>query len=122
MACWCINPTPEWIDLPGKNDAREAPGPADAYRLLYEDAQRSIASQEQKVDELRSRAGILLSAAAVVSAFLGAGPLTTDRAHPATVLGVLAFAGVVATTLAILVPWPFIKWEWRFGTKKILGD
>lgn len=58
MACWCINPTPEWIDLPGKNDAREAPGPADAYRLLYEDAQRSIASQEQKVDELRGRAGI----------------------------------------------------------------
>jgi hypothetical protein len=51
-------------------------GNPEAYALLFSEAVRSLAAQEASVDELRTRSGVMMSAAGVVSAFLGSAALT----------------------------------------------
>ncbi len=40
-------------------------GPAEGYALAYEEAKRALEEQERVVTELRSRAGVLIGAAAI---------------------------------------------------------
>ncbi len=60
----------------GHSRPSEAPGEPEAYALLYAEAIRNLSAQESSLDELRGRAGVMLSAAGVVSAFLGSSTLT----------------------------------------------
>ena len=48
--------------------ARAAP---EAYKLAYEEARRALDEQERALAELRSRAGVVLGAAAVTTSFFG---------------------------------------------------
>lgn len=54
----------------------EAParaGAPEGYALAYEEAKRALEEQERVVAELRSRAGVLIGAAAITTSFFGGG-------------------------------------------------
>jgi hypothetical protein len=74
---------------------------AAVYEIAYAEAVRALSEQFALVESLRSRAGLLLSAGAVTTSFLGAQAL--DRAG----LGALAWLGLAAfcaaSTLCLLV-------------------
>lgn len=76
--------------------------------LIYEEALRGWFLQSSVLDELRNRTGILLSAASVSAAFLGAADV--DRHRDFTWLGYSALGVfVIAIALAVSVLWP-AKW------------
>jgi hypothetical protein len=50
---------------------------ADGYRLAYDEAVRALTRQQSALDEFRTRAGILLSGAAIATSFLGGQALDT---------------------------------------------
>jgi hypothetical protein len=77
---------------------------ADAYRLAYEEAVRTLSQQEGVMESFRSRAGALLSAAAITTSFLGAQALHTGEAGPTVWLALACFAGLSGTILAMLLP------------------
>lgn len=78
------------------------------YRVAYEEAVRALAEQQAEIDSFRSRAGLLLSTAAISTSFLGAPSLEGGSSHWTAWLGLLAFVGVAVVSLAIL--WPH-RWE-----------
>lgn len=77
---------------------------ADAYRLAYEEAVRTLSQQDGVMETFRTRAGVLLSAAAVTTSFLGAQALHTGHAGPAVWLALACFAGLSGSVLAMLLP------------------
>jgi hypothetical protein len=99
--------------------SEEAPGEPDAYRLALDEAIRAIEGQRESLDELRARAGILLSAALLVGALLG-GP-----ASQTTGLSFVAAAAVLlvlAVAVSLLVLRPTGGWKFSLGTKALLKD
>jgi hypothetical protein len=114
----------------------EAPGDPEAYALLFSEAVRALSAQEASLDELRARAGTMLSAAGVISAFLGTAALTiasglsTRGPNPTPWNSVLLiYAGVlVAVVLMIGSSALFVSllparsWIFRVGTRDLLRD
>ena len=100
------------------------------HEVIYELALRALTSQRERVDNIRGRAATLLSAAAIVTAFLGAeaikdtklqgGRLVPDRSlEPAEIVGLAAFVGVGLACLLIL--WPRSKkWRFEMSAKKLV--
>ncbi len=91
--------------------------------VIFAEAVRRITEQRQRLENVRSRAGLLLSAAAVVTSFLGsealkdpAGTNTFEAGQQtlecAELVAVLAFVGVCATCLCVLLP---KRKGWTFG-------
>lgn len=78
------------------------------YRVAYDEAVRALSEQQGAIDALRSRAGQLLSAAAVTTSFLGAQALGGRDPNLAVWFAMAGFAGVAGVSLAIL--WPH-RWE-----------
>jgi hypothetical protein len=82
--------------------------------IIYGEAVRMISEQRGVRDGLRTRAGTLLTAASLVTSFLGSVALSRYHdTHPHKGLawsGVAAFIGVVVLAVLILVPW----WRWTF--------
>jgi hypothetical protein len=79
------------------------------YELVYAESVHALVEQRDSVENLRTRAGILLSAAAVASSLLGGQAL--GDAH-LTVFGwaaILAFTGTAGSLLAVL--WPAAGWN-----------
>jgi hypothetical protein len=85
--------------------------------IVYEASVRSISRQQAALDNLRSRAGTLLAAAAIVTSFLGAEALkdpgrvagTTDRTlQAAELVAVGAFIGLAISVISILWPRKFV--------------
>jgi hypothetical protein len=84
--------------------------------LVYQQALRALTDQRATLDNLRTRAATLLSAAAIVTSFLGAEALKDQRPNAAGVLvddhslqsaelvAVVAFIAVVACTLYVVLP------------------
>lgn len=84
--------------------------PDDAlYKVAYDEAVRALSEQQAVVDSLRSRAGVVFSAAAITTSFLGARALHGADWTPFSWLALVAFVGVAATFLAVL--WPR-QWEY----------
>jgi hypothetical protein len=88
-------------------------------RIVYEESVRLLNNQETALSGLRSRAGTLLAAASLVTAFLAPPALQTRDAITQDVsthfgasawLATAAFIGVVL--LALVVLWPY---GWMFG-------
>jgi MFS family permease len=82
--------------------------------LIYAEALRLISGQRDDRDALRARAGTLLSAASLVTAFLGGLALSHFRdTHPHGALTSLAWSAlaafivVVVLVVVILLPWPW---------------
>lgn len=81
------------------------------YRLVFEEAVRSLSQQERSLDGLRGRAGTLIAATAISTSFLGG--LVAEREEAfggASVVAIVAFGLVVVLTLLILLP----LWTWTF--------
>jgi hypothetical protein len=85
---------------------------APAYELAFAEAGRALDAQERAVNELRSRAGILIAAAAITTSFLGGGATRGDRSGVGVSVAIVSFALVGATVLVVL--WP--RHDWQFGT------
>lgn len=95
-----------------QGDSSRAAGDRDAlYEVAYEEAVRALSDQRAVIDSLRTRAGLLLSAAAVTTSFLGAQALGTGKSSAFSWLALAAFVGLAMISLAIL--WPR---RWEFAT------
>lgn len=82
-------------------------------KLVYEESVRGLDMQNETLNELHSRTGVVIAAATVASAFLGAAAL--QRHLPEywlNVLGLLAFAATTLLSLSVL--WPSEDWEFSF--------
>jgi hypothetical protein len=78
------------------------------YKVAYDEAVRALSEQQNVIDSLRNRAGILLSAAAITTSFLGAQALDGGDSGPAVWLAMSGFVSVALASLAIL-------WAARMG-------
>lgn len=93
----------------GKNDA--------LYKVAYDEAVRALSAQQAVIDSVRSRAGLLLSAAAITTSFLGSQAL--DRAsNPASWVALASFAAISLVSLAIL--WPR-HWEFSASPNEVIS-
>lgn len=92
---------------------------AETYKLAYDEARRLLDSQERAQAGFRTRAGVVLSAAAIVTSFLGGQALT---AHGFTTLAWLAIAAFAVLGIAALcVLWPDDKWEFEAVPSELLA-
>jgi len=82
----------------------------DARRtLVYEESQRALDQQGAALDNLRTRTGVVVAAAAIVSSFLGGQALRSGDDF--TIWSLLAIAALaVVGVAAILVLWPTGGW------------
>jgi hypothetical protein len=72
-------------------------------RVAYDAALRSLDRQEQLVNELRSRTGIVIAASALAASFLGR-PAVDEGSAPLFVASLAAFALSVGASLYVLLP------------------
>ena len=74
------------------------------YRIAYDEGVRALSQQQGMIESLRTRTGLLLSAAAITTSFLGAQVLNNNHPSVATWLALGSFVGLSVVALAIL--WP----------------
>lgn len=72
--------------------------------MAYDEAVRALSQQQSMIDSLRTRAGLLLPAAAITTSFLGAQALGAGGPTLATWSALGAFVAVAVAVLAAL--WP----------------
>jgi len=82
---------------------------AGSYQLAFDEGGRALDAQERAVNELRSRAGVLIAAAAITTSFFGSRAVTGGELTAASWCAIVAFVLVAATVLAAL--WPWRDWE-----------
>jgi len=92
-----------------------------AYQLAYQEAERAITQQAGALEAIRGRAGTLLAVAALATSFLG-GLVLGEKAPEGRLswAAVVAFVGVVALTLFILLPTP--GWRFALSARTLIGD
>jgi hypothetical protein len=73
-------------------------------RLAYEAAQRALDKQERLLEELRSRTGILLAAAALGASFLGREAFGGDPRRGLAIAALLALLIAIGSSVYILIP------------------
>ena len=95
--------------------ARLRAGAAPAYELAYEEARRALDGQERALAAFRTRAGIVLSAAAIVTSFLGGQAIGASGFTTLSWVAIAAFAVVGVATLCVL--WPEDSWQFRGDPK-----
>ena len=76
---------------------------ADLAELAYDAALRRLDKQEQLLEELRARTGLLLAAASLAASFLGRPAVDADPVVLA-ILALLAFAASIGASLFVLMP------------------
>ncbi|HEX8067793.1 MAG TPA: hypothetical protein VF520_14840 [Thermoleophilaceae bacterium] len=74
------------------------------YELAYEEAKLGLARQASQVESVRTRAGLLLSAAAVATSFLGGQALRSGVPRAPAWIAIALFLCLGAATVAIV--WP----------------
>lgn len=77
---------------------------ADGYAIALEEARRALDEQERAVAQLSTRAGLLISAAAVVTSLLGGPVLARGALDLASWVAIAAFVGTATAALSILRP------------------
>ncbi len=106
---------PQSDDQPPTGDER--------LSLLLEQARRGIVQQQHDLDNLRSRAGTFVAAAALATSFLGAATLRdSDLPAPAlasTVVALGALVVILAAASYILLPY---EWKWGIDAWSLLRD
>ncbi|HEV2791883.1 MAG TPA: hypothetical protein VGV69_11345 [Solirubrobacterales bacterium] len=78
------------------------------YKVAYDEAVRALSEQQGVIDSLRSRAGLLFSAAAITTSFLGAQALRGGGSTLASWPALLCFVAVAGASIAVF--WPR-RWE-----------
>jgi len=74
------------------------------YQIAYEEAVRALSQQQGTIESLRTRAGLLFSAAAITTSFLGAQALNDGGLGVATWLALVSFVSLSVAAMATL--WP----------------
>ena len=92
---------------------------ADGYRLAYDEAVRALTRQQSALDEFRTRAGILLSGAAIATSFLGGQALESGTVSAWSWIAIGCFVGLGGSTLMIL--WPHKGWEFGAFPHSVIG-
>lgn len=87
------------------------------YKVAYDEAVRALSEQRAAIESVRARAGLLLSAAAVTTSFLGAQALQEGSAGFCTWLALLSFVAMASASLAIL--WPR-SWELTANSRDVI--
>jgi hypothetical protein len=87
-----------------------SPAAPEAYALAYDEAKRALEEQDRVVTELRSRAGVLMAAAAITTSFLGDRILSGSHVHPLAWIAIGCFVALGLTVLILLWPWR----DWKF--------
>jgi hypothetical protein len=104
--------------LPGEGSGQPPEDPR--YLLVYEEAVRAIEQQEATLDNLRARAGYLLTATAIATSFFGTTAFKAHHVHFAGWVAVGCFVGAMAFLLVALMP--LGDWRFRFGAKALIRD
>jgi len=86
------------------------------YKVAYDEAVRALSEQQGAIDNLRARAGLLFSAAAITTSFLGAQALRGGSLNFSSWLALLTFFAMAATSLTIL--WPR-RWEGAANPREV---
>lgn len=89
------------------------------YKVAYDEAVRALSEQQRVIDSFRTRAGLLLSAAAITTSFLGAQALDSGNSSLAAWLALASFVGVAVVSLAIL--WPR-RWEFTANPRQVIQN
>jgi hypothetical protein len=89
-------------------DAEELDRRAPAYALAFVEAGRALDAQERAINDLGSRASVLMATAAVTTSFFGGSVLAEGRQSPATWVAVACFVAVSVLVLGVL--WPQHDW------------
>jgi hypothetical protein len=97
-----------------------ADGRAEAYELAFEEAGRALDAQERAVNELRSRAGVLIAAAAITTSFFGSRAVSGDQLSTWVWVAVAAFA--VVGICVLLVLWPRSDWSFSASAANIISE
>jgi hypothetical protein len=87
------------------------------YKVAYDEAVRALAEQQAVIDSFRNRAGLLLSAAAITSSFLGAQALRGGDFGLFAWLALAGFVSVAAASLTVL--WPR-AWEVSTSSRGVI--
>jgi hypothetical protein len=90
---------------------------AKSYELAFADARRALDAQERAVNELRSRAGGLIAAAAITTSFFGSRAVSGDGLSGWVWVAVIACIVVGGCVLAVL--WP--RSDWSFNARRSSG-
>jgi hypothetical protein len=91
----------------------------DAYRLAYDEAVRALSQQQSALDEFRTRAGILLSGAAIATSFLGGQALDAGSVSLWSWIAIGCFVGL--GTAALMILWPHKGWEFGAYPHSVIG-
>lgn len=86
------------------------------YKVAYDEAVRALSEQRAELDSFRTRGGMLLSATALTTSFLGAQALQGGGSRIAW-LGLVVFGAVAAASLSIL--WPY-RWQLTMDPREIV--
>lgn len=78
----------------------------DRLKLAYEESLRAIRRQSERLDDLRSRAGVMVAAGGVVAGFLA-----DDERWGLALIGAMGFLSVVASAVVVLFP----REGWQFA-------
>jgi hypothetical protein len=89
------------------------------YELAYEEAKRALDAQESVVNELRTRSGILIAAAAISTSFFGGRALADGSVGSVGWVAIVCFGVVGATVLAVL--WPRTDWSFTVNAQRFIG-
>lgn len=89
--------------------------------LVLAESLRALNQQQAVLDNLRARAAVLLSAAALVTSFFGPPSLSHagGRLGGMAVLAVAALGGVTAASGVLI--WPRWQWDFRTSSRKLLA-
>ena len=79
-------------------------------KLAYDEAVRTTQAQQKAISELRSRTGLLITAASISTSFLGSSAANGQDGFPLRFLwAMVPFAVSLAIAIAIVNPWS--SWE-----------
>jgi hypothetical protein len=93
--------------------------PAPAYELAYQEGVRALSEQQAVIDGFRTRAGLLMSGAAIATSFLGGAAF----AHGTSVWSWLAVAFFVLLAGAVVaVLWPRHDWEYAVRPELLIEN
>lgn len=90
-----------------------------AYELAFREAVRAVGQQDEVLDNLRTRVGVLLSAAAIVTSFFGGQALHRAERGAWTWVALALFA--LLALCAIAVVWPRREWGFFVSPSELIG-
>jgi hypothetical protein len=95
------------------------------YEIAFDASREALAQQQASLDNLRTRAGMVLSAASIATAFLGAQALKRPKHRPDLWLDgwewVATCSFLLLMLVAIALLWPVKGWVFSLGAAELIA-